>query len=136
MKIYKLNIIGVSLVLSASFLMAEAKEVHSQVSERVTISADGKLSFEFEVKTKLAMNWEAPWLLQLNKYEHLSFDKVKFKRGDMDDKLPGFKIATKSKPGGDKGTLDYKLIAFVCTKDKSKCFRDVHKGSFAWAASN
>jgi len=50
----------------------------------------------------------------------------------MDEKLPGFVVATAGKPAKAKGELDYTMVAFVCTKEKTQCFREVYNGKAAW----
>ena len=37
-----------------------------------------------------------------------------------------------AKPEKPAGEVEYSMVAFVCTKDKAQCFREVHKGKVPW----
>ncbi len=92
------------------------------------------LSFKFEVKipTDLVFNGEGPWKLKLKKHDGLSFEKTEWGAKDVDSNIPGFLIVTNQKPQSKAGLLEYSLTAFVCSKDKSKCYREVHNGTTNW----
>lgn len=79
---------------------------------------------------------EGPWSLTLTKLDGLDLPA---KDGqailkDYDLKLPGFKLSAKAKPGAKSGELTYKLKAFVCEDDKSRCYAETHQGTLKWAA--
>lgn len=99
------------------------------------------LVFKIEPHKDLAISPDAPWSVKLANVNNLSPETLNLAKKNFDLKIPGFKIAlgtaqNKEKHGtakdGDKkpipSSFDYTLTAFVCTVDKTKCFRDVIKG--------
>ncbi|MEI8027232.1 MAG: hypothetical protein WCI18_12870 [Pseudomonadota bacterium] len=99
------------------------------------------LVFKIEPHKDLAISPDAPWSVKLSHVNNLSPETLTLAKKDFDPKIPGFKIALgiaqdNEKHGtakvGDKKSIpssfDYTLTAFVCTVDKTKCFRDVIKG--------
>ncbi len=99
------------------------------------------LVFKIEPHKDLAISHDAPWSAKLTNVNNLSPEALSLAKKDFDPKIPGFKFALgtpqdKGKPGttkaGDKNpspsSFDYTVTAFICTVDKTKCFRDVIKG--------
>lgn len=97
-------------------------------------SAGDKLQLTFKVvpDAGLHANMEGPWKLELKNTDGLALVKTTFAKGDMDDKLPGFVVQTTAKPAKLGGDVDYTLTAFVCTDDKTQCYREVHTGKLPW----
>lgn len=94
---------------------------------------DGQLKFNFKaVPGKgLKINTEGPWSLELKAHDGLTVEKSKLVRADFQADLGGFSLL--SKPKGKSGKVTYKMVVFVCTENKSQCFRDVQQGSFDWS---
>ena len=115
------------------FATLAAGPSHSQVETKV-IPEGEVLRFDFKITYPqgLHLNREAPWKLELTSSPSLKFNQTVWDRTALDDKLPGFHAKTTAKPNDPKGTLSYTLTAFVCTDDKSQCFRDVLKGEINW----
>jgi len=95
---------------------------------------DQKISFKFtlNIPKDLVFNDEGPWKLKLKTHEGLSFDKEELTVKDVKKDVPGFVITTREKPSKTNGAMDYTLTSFVCAKDKSKCYREVHNGTTNW----
>jgi len=91
-----------------------------------------QLAFKVSPRAGLHINLEGPWKLELKNAGGLAFAKTTLVRADMDEKLPGFVLTTTAKPAQVSGEVAYKLIAFVCTNDKTQCYRDVHTGKAPW----
>lgn len=106
---------------------------HSTVEVNAEREAQN-LQFVFTVKPKPDMlaTFEAPWKFEVKAADGLTFAKTAFDKADMDEKLPGYRIATSTPPSKPAGTLDWTLTAFICKKDKSACYREVHKGTYNW----
>lgn len=104
--------------------------LHSKV-EIKTISDNSIFNVEFKIipDTNMMINHDGPWKLDIKDSAGLDLDPTK---PTMNFDLPGFTIKTKTQPTATKGKISYKLIAFVCTKDKSQCFRDVHDTQADW----
>lgn len=109
------------------------KPEHSSVE--VTSTKKGEaLEFTFKVIAApgIKVTLEAPWKLALKQSDGLAFAATDFNKAAMDDKLPGYVVATSAAPGKDAGKLTYALTTFVCTDNKSQCFREVHNGEVDW----
>lgn len=87
------------------------------------------LSFELSAVEKHELTFEGPWTLELTNLKGLSISKLKYSQKDFD--LSDRKYKVKVDKAEASHSLDYKLVAFVCTKDKTKCYREVHKGAFS-----
>ncbi len=99
------------------------------------------LVFKIEPNKDLAISPDAPWSVKLTNVSHLSPETLSLTKKDFDLKIPGFKIPLETPQGKEKSgagkaggktptpsSFDYTLTAFVCTVDKTKCYRDVIKG--------
>ena len=91
-----------------------------------------QLAFKVSPKAGLHINLEGPWKLEIKNTGGLAFAKTTLVRTDMDEKLPGFILTTTAKPAQAHGEVAYKLTAFVCTNDKTQCYRDVHTCKAPW----
>jgi hypothetical protein len=118
---------------TAAFSFGEPK--HSKV-EVTSSESDKEISFNLKVipNEELKITHDAPWNLTIKNEQGIAFANSKFVKADMDGKLPGYKISSKSKPTSKAGSFDYKLVSFVCTKDKTSCYREVHKGTHKWTS--
>jgi hypothetical protein len=90
------------------------------------------LAFKVAPASGLHINLEGPWRLDITSSPGLKVAKASLLKLDMDEKLPGFIAKGEAAVGAKGGQLEYKLIAFVCTDDKSRCYRDVHTGKATW----
>lgn len=93
----------------------------------------GKLQFTFKITPNEGhvVTLDAPWSLELGG-DNLAFEKTKLKKPEMDDKIPGFVVATTGAPKSATGDLTYKLVSFICKKDKTACYREIHEGKYGW----
>lgn len=107
---------------------------HSTVSVQTVVKGDGlALTFKVSPASGLHINMEGPWTLEIKNPTGLSMAKTTFRKTDMDEKIPGFAV-TGAKPEAPHGSFDYQLTAFVCTNDKTQCYRDVLTGKADWSA--
>ena len=114
------------------FLMAFG-EKHSDVTI-TTKKQDQKLEVEFKIEAhdNYLITLEAPWSIELSNPKGLSFsnkEKV-FKSKNMVSELPGFKEKVLLIEGAKESSFDYKIKAFVCTRDKKRCFPQSLKGTY------
>lgn len=87
-----------------------------------------ELTFKTLPANDLAINKDGPWKLEILNSGKLKFEKKEYKRGDWKEDIAGFTvISSPAKTKSEK--IKYKLIAFICTKDKSQCFREVVEGT-------
>ena len=121
-----------SLVLSTAALAAPD---HAKVDAAAEKAGAGlELRFKVVPESGLHVNMEGPWKLELTGTDGLKLPKTTLTKGDMDEKLPGFVVKTAAKPAKASGDVDYKLTAFVCSDDKTQCYREVHTGKLPWKA--
>jgi hypothetical protein len=125
------------LVLLASLARAEGGAPdHARVAVASrTVGDKLELSFKVVPEAGLHVNMEGPWKLELKRHDGLAFAKTTFAKSDMQEKVPGFVATTSAKPSQAKGDVEYSLVAFVCTDDKTQCFREVHSGKAAWSTA-
>ena len=124
----------VATLLISSVAFGFGKPEHSTVE--VTNQKDGEsVAFTFKIKAKTdhVITFDAPWQLEIKDHNGLKFSETKLKKDKMDEKLPGYVVKTTGTPSTAKGELEYRLTSFICTADKTKCYREVHKGKTNWA---
>ena len=107
---------------------------------------DKEVQFKIEPHQGLAISKDAPWSLDLSNINSNGTQQLTFKKNSFDEIVPVFKVslseiqsanlpstnksATSASSAADLTikSFNYKLTAFICTIDKTKCFRDVIKG--------
>jgi hypothetical protein len=92
--------------------------------------ADKRIEFTFKTHPvgDLVINKEGPWKLEIISSGKIKFEKTEYKRTEWKEDVSGFTVLGSATKGKSE-TIKYKLVAFVCTKDKSQCFREVVEGS-------
>ena len=127
-----------ALMFTLSMPMAFANAPkHAEVEAKASPQADGSVSFSLKVVPNKGMktSLDAPWKLNVLKNDGLTFKSTELKKADLDGALPGFSFASVGKPSAASGKLDYKMTAFICTEDKTQCYRDVLEGTVEWKAT-
>lgn len=110
-----------AVISNASMMFAGNATVEVKAK---TVDRKLELSFKAIPKEGLVINPDGPWKLEIKDPGSLKFDKQEFKRSEWQEALGGFTAqATANKE--KSATIKYKLVAFMCTKDKSQCYRDV-----------
>lgn len=134
------SLIGAILPLSI-LLMGFAEPKHSKVEVSPKKSGQ-QLEWTFKVTPNpnmVATFEEAPWSLTLKDTKGLKFEgatadaksgQVKFAHDKLDQSLPGYKV--KATASEKTGKMKYEFHTFICTKEKSRCYREVHKGDLNW----
>ncbi len=123
----------VTFIATAAPAWGMGQPEHSAVA--VTSSPAGEqlaLTFKIDLKNAMVVNLEGPWKLELKSSDGLAFASTTLDKAAFDEKMPGYKLTTTAKPTKPAGTVNYTLTAFVCTKDKTRCFREVHQGAHQW----
>lgn len=131
-----LSLVFVGLVTFASFPQSSSATdgFHSAVKVSKELLKDGRLHMTFKLvpSENMVINMDGPWKLEVKKADGLEFSNNKLLKAEMQQSIPGFVAETKTAPKAKSGKIDYQMIAFVCSKDKSQCFRDVHNETFNW----
>jgi hypothetical protein len=110
-----------------------AKPEHSTVDVSTKQNgANTEFTFKINPNKGMALTLDAPWKLSLKNTDGLTFAATDLNKTAMDDKLPGYVVTTTAAPGKAAGKLGYALTAFVCTEDKTQCYREVHQGEVDW----
>jgi hypothetical protein len=126
------SLAGALFMVASSGAVAASAPEHSKVA--ISQKKDGdSLAVVFKVEPNKGMNitLDAPWKLDVEAKD-LSFAKTTLAKSDMDTALPGFILKTVAKPAASQGQLKYTLTSFICTKEKTQCYREVHTGTFDW----
>ena len=111
------------LCFSAQSVLAAGK-AQVDVSAKATPDKHVELTFKTSPAEGLSINPEGPWNLKITDAGGLKLEKMEFKRAEWKEQISGF--TAKATPAKEKtGIIKYKLVAFICTKDKTQCFREV-----------
>lgn len=128
MKIWQLLIV----VLIGISQLAIFEPKHSKLD--IQSSQNGKeISIVFKVvpEKDILVTDQAPWELKV--IESPGLEVISPKGGvskSYDKAIPGFTLKALTKEAS--GTLKFRLKAFVCTADKTRCFPEIHKGTYHW----
>jgi hypothetical protein len=74
------------------------------------------------------VSFDAPWSLELSEPKGVQFANAKLKKDDLQKDLPGFAIKGQRQVGSKEASFSYKMIAFICTTDATRCYREVYIG--------
>jgi hypothetical protein len=122
-----------SIFSAALFSIAASAPQHSKVEFSYVTAADGssKLGFRVVPNAGLKITPDAPWKLQIKSAEGIELGATEFDRTKFSEKVPGFEVPV-SKINAPSGKLSFKLISFVCTENKTQCYREVHEQTSEW----
>ena len=105
----------------------------AEISAKTLKENKVELTFVTKAADGLVINHDGPWKLTVSDSGSIKLDKSEFKKEDWNEKNASFTAVgvTGAKKNSD---IKYKMITFVCTKDKSQCFREVLDGqsSVTW----
>ncbi len=110
-----------------------SEELHSSVRTK-TEKKTNEIHFNFTAEPTggMKLNYEGPWALSLSDVDGIELPKNSFKLSDFTQEPKEASVNFNTKKLKEQGKLNYRLTAFSCTEDKTKCFRDVHKGNLNW----
>lgn len=74
------------------------------------------------------VSFDAPWSLELSDAKGVQFTQTQLKKDDLQQDLPGFAIKGQWQVGSKEVSFAYKMIAFICTTDATRCYREVYSG--------
>jgi hypothetical protein len=121
------KILAISFCISVPGSILAAGKAKVEVSAKAQADKRVELTFKTLPSTDLAINKDGPWKLEILSSGKLKFDKKELKRADWKEEIAGFTMVS-SPAKTKKETIKYKLTAFICTQDKSQCFREVVEG--------
>jgi hypothetical protein len=106
---------------------------HSKVefSHVQATNGSSKLSFRVVPNSGLKITADAPWKLQIKSSEGIELTATEYDRTKFSESVPGFEIPV-SKLNATAGKLSFKLTSFVCTENKTQCYREVHEQTADW----
>lgn len=91
-----------------------------------TVTPDAGMKINFDDKKPETV----PWQLEIKNPQGLKVPKLKLEYADFDRDKGQFRFVAANEGKVPERGFDYRLVAFVCTQDKSQCFRDVFKASW------
>jgi hypothetical protein len=97
-----------------------------EVNQGIPPTKNKEVTFQVTPLQNLIINEEAPWTLAVTGMG-VKLVRDKLKKEDYNAKIPGFILSLVELPKAPS-ELSYELTAFICTKDKGRCFREVLKG--------
>lgn len=95
-------------------------------SEHVVLSmknTENNIFVEVRAKKPFIINDAAPWSLELLEYKGIEIIKNKFSKNDFAIKSDNVTVKI-GRSNNEKPKLKVKITSFVCTENKSQCFRD------------
>jgi hypothetical protein len=120
----KIVLAALSIVSFMTPMAYAAGKATVNVSAKSISSKKIELTFKTQPAEGLVINHEGPWKLEIKDAGTIKPDKTEWKRSDWREDIGGFMVT--ANPGSQKSAeIKYKLVAFICTKDKSQCFREV-----------
>lgn len=119
----KNQLVTLILLLTTSTGFAAGKAQVS-VTAKATSGQKIELTFKTIPADGLAINEDGPWSLDVIDSGKISLTKKTYKRSDWKQDLAGF-VITADATGQKSADIKYKLVSFICTKDKTQCFREV-----------
>ena len=115
------------------------KPEHSTLKIEMNTIIPRATEFSFQVVPNQDMKatMEAPWKLSVDNNKgvlfatkELSLDKL-IQGSKAVTVNPSFKLVS-TKPLAETGSFEYRVVSFICTKDQTRCYREVHKGHYNW----
>jgi hypothetical protein len=109
---------------------------HSTVKTKVQVE-DNQLTVDFMVEPNEDMQItidQAPWSLSIKEATNLTTPAAELNQDQKSFRkdLSGFQLTAPIKEGAKSGELKYQLKAFICTKDKTRCYPQFHNGQVKW----
>lgn len=117
----KSNAALVFLIAAISF--GFGKPEHSTVS--VTKSGN-TINIKAIPNEGLKITYDAPWSLKFKNVKGVELEKNSMKKDELNTSDASYNI--KFSPASKDWNADFEFVSFVCTEDKTKCYREVHKG--------
>ena len=122
----------ISTVAAAAILCGFLPPKHSQLkveaSNKLTKGKTTELLFKVVPNDNMLVTPEGPWKLTIKNHTGLELPSATYQDKKFDQSIPGFTV--KTKVVGDKVSFDYEVKSFICTKDKKRCYPELHKGKF------
>ncbi len=127
MKFVNLTLLIVSIASFSSPSFAAAKGPAKAKVEVTSVKEKNgaKLIFKTVPTDGLVINAEGPWKLEIKNIMGAKTTVTELKRSDWKEETAGFEVPVTIDGKAKTADVQFKLISFVCTKDKSQCFREV-----------
>jgi hypothetical protein len=127
MKTMNFNILAFITLFSCTALTApseKAKVIVSSSKEGKSI----KLTFATHPGDGLKINAEGPWKLEIKQVKGAKLNTLELKRDAWKSDISGFQVTGTPESNSKVLEVQYKMTTFVCTTDKSMCYREVVDG--------
>lgn len=117
------SVVGILTLASYGFAKASPK-----ATVQITTSKDKgttKLVFKTVPNDGLVINHEGPWSLDIKNITGVKSNVSTLKRTDWKEDTATFDLPVVADAGAKEAEVQYKLVSFVCTKEKTQCYREV-----------
>lgn len=120
MKAFKtLWLAGLVLSVGVTFAKGPAKATVQVTSEK------DKLVFKTIPNEGLVINHEGPWSLKITSLKGVKSTVTELKRSDWKENSATFELPVTSEKSAKSAEVQFKATVFVCTKEKTQCYREV-----------
>lgn len=126
MKNFSLVTALITFVLSSQTLAAGKARV--EIAAKKLSGNQVEFTFKTLPSDGLAINAEGPWKLEIKNPVDVKFEQTELKRSEWKESDASFSSKGLIDPKKTSSAISYKLTAFICTKDKTQCFREVLEG--------
>lgn len=121
---FKISFITVATSISLNTVIASPAPKYSKVEVALKDSA---LTLKVIPETGHILTFEGPWNLKIDSLQGATTSKNVLKKDALDQTTGTFTLELKKLESKWNGA--YKLTSFVCTIDKTRCYREVHTGN-------
>lgn len=121
---------GLFLSVLAILVMGFGKPKYSSIQVKDDNSKQ-QMIFQVVPTENMAINADAPWKLEITEAKGVDLPTRKFGKEQLNEDIPGYAVKL-NKAKEKSGSIAYKFIAFICTKDKTQCYREVHNLKHTW----
>lgn len=114
---------GMLMIAGYGFAKASSKAT-VQISSSKDKGAT-KLVFKTVPNDGLVINHEGPWSLEIKNITGVKSNVKTLKRSDWKEDTATFDLPVVADASAKEADVQYKLVSFVCTKEKTQCYREV-----------
>ena len=122
-----------SLLFGSTAIFAFGSQ-HSKLESKVTKTGNNvEVIFMVHANADMEITVEAPWSLDVSNMKNLSSgDNNQISINEFDPSISGMRLNAQLQNEAEPFSFNYKMKAFVCTKDKKRCYPQTHKGTFVY----
>ena len=122
MKQFKWIWLVVGILAAAGYGFAKGP---AKATVQITSVKGTKLVFKTVPNDGLVINHEGPWSLEIKSITGAKANVTTLKRADWKEDTATFDLPVVADASAKEAEVQYMLTSFVCTKEKTQCYREV-----------